>query len=94
MRKQSMIALAFGVAALGLPGAAYAGGIAEACYNKSYVSAKYAYGKRLVKGEYRSWSGLDNGPGLVVRYRHPPVYVQTSRMVAGDHYIMVPTSCK
>lgn len=93
MRKQSLIAAAIGAAALALPSVASAGGIAEACYNKSYVPAKYAYGKVLVKGEYRSWSGIDNGPGLVVRYRHPPVYIRTSRMVAGDHYIMVPTSC-
>lgn len=94
MRKRSIIGVAAGFAILASTGIASAGGIAEACFDKSYVSAKYAYGKKLVKGEYRSWTGLDNGPGLVVRYRHPAVYMQTARKVADDHYIMVPVACK
>lgn len=94
MRKRTILGMAAGLALLAMPSVASAGGIAEACYDKSYVSAKYAYGKKLVKGQYRSWAGLDNGPGLVVRYRHPAVYMQTSRMVAPDHYIMVPVACR
>ena len=65
----------------------------EACYDKSYVGAKFAYGKRIIKKESRNWTNLDNGPGLVTRVRHPSVYVQTSRQTAPDHYILVPIAC-
>ena len=93
MRKL-LAASAVAAAVLALPSAAFAGGIAESCYIKSYVPATYAYGRQLVKGEYRYWEGLDNGPGLVIKYRHPATYVQTSRKVSDDSYILVPVACK
>ena len=94
MRKQLYTGTVFGIAMLALSGTASAGGIVEACYNKSYVDAKYVYGRSLIKNESRQWTNLDNGPGLVTRVRHPSVYVQTSRKVANDHYILVPVACR
>lgn len=94
MKKSVFVGLVTAVGALGLSSAAQAGGITEACFMKSYVEAKYAYGKKLIKSEYRTWTNLDNGPGLVTRERHPSVYMQTSRKTANDHYILVPVACK
>ena len=94
MRNYRLPAVVGVVAAFAAPQAANAGGIVESCYQKSYVGAKYAYGKRLIRGQYRTWTNLDNGPGFVTRVRHPAVYVRTARKVADDHYILVPVACR
>jgi hypothetical protein len=62
------------------------------CYKRVYVPAKIEVNTRgvLVRAPSKAW---EVGGDTWAYVRNPPVYIQTTRVVEGDHYTLVSGDC-
>jgi len=63
-----------------------------ACYKRVYVPAKIEVNTRgiLVRAPSKAW---EVGGDTWAYVRNPPVYIETTRVVEGDHYTLVSDGC-